>query len=286
MYFNDHIKYVFFKYSNLHSSQCGFILRTVMKLNCRVGEMKDQIAIVTGAAGKIGSAICLKLHAAGVKLVLLDLNAKKCEELKAYISQQGGIAISFHGDICDPIFIDGVIQQTLLTYGRIDILVNNAGMGSAMKPLWEVDLADWEKDLRINLNSQFLMCKAVIPSMLKQGYGRIVNVASSAGMEGHALSGGYSAAKAGVIAMTKTLGKELAQKGIVVNAIAPALIETDMLNADWFNEEVKQNLLSRIPMGRLGKAEEVAEMVDFLASPKVSFSTGAVFDLSGGRATY
>ncbi|RLL21813.1 SDR family NAD(P)-dependent oxidoreductase [Acinetobacter chengduensis] len=248
--------------------------------------MEGQVAIVTGAAGKIGSAICLRLLAEGCRLVLVDLNTKRCAELKAEIESLGGMAITCIGDLLNPSFFDQVLELTLSNFGQINILVNNAGMGSEMKPLWEIDITTWEKDIAINLTSQFLMCKAVIPHMIKQGYGRIVNIASSAGMEGHALSGGYAAAKAGVIAMTKTLGKELAQKGIIVNAIAPALIETDMLNADWFDVEVKNNLLSRIPMGRLGKAQEVAEMVCFLSSSKVSFSTGAVFDLSGGRATY
>ena len=155
-----------------------------------------------------------------------------------------------------------------------------------MVPLWEIELETWRRDLEVNLTSQFLMLKAAIPVMIERGYGRIVNTASAAGMEGHALSSPYAAAKGGVIAMTKAVGKELAKKGVLVNAIAPALIGSGMLDQPWFDEETKKQLLGRIPMGRVGEPEEVAEMVFFLASPALTFSTGAVFDLSGGRATY
>ncbi|TCB73341.1 SDR family NAD(P)-dependent oxidoreductase [Acinetobacter sp. ANC 4173] len=248
--------------------------------------LNDRVAIVTGAAGSIGREICFKLMREGANLVLVDLDEKACQKVQDEISALGGKAIIVIGNVCEEAFAEEVKQQSIDHFGRIDILVNNAGKGSAMKPIWEIDYSDWEQDIKLNLGSQFLMCKIMIPPMIAQSYGRIVNIASSAGMEGHALSGGYAAAKAGVITLTKTLGKELAKSGVIINAIAPALIETKMLQQPWFSIEVKQSLLDRIPMGRLGQPHEVAEMVNFLVSDKVSFSTGAVFDLSGGRATY
>lgn len=190
------------------------------------------------------------------------------------------------GDVTDSELPARAVALAQEAFGGLDILVNNAGMGSGMVPLWEVEPETWRRDLEINLTSQFMFIRAAVPVLIERGYGRIVNTASAAGMEGHALSGPYAAAKAGVIAMTKTLGKELAQKGVVVNAIAPALIGSGMLEQPWFSGEVKRTLLERIPMGRVGEPEEVAEMVAFLSSPALTFSTGAVFDLSGGRATY
>lgn len=248
--------------------------------------LDGQVAIVTGAAGGIGHSTSGLLARDGAAVVVVDLNSEKVQQVAEAIRGAGGRAIALAGDVSDPMLGIRALALAQEHFGRLDILVNNAGMGSAMAPLWEIEIDDWRRDVELNLTSQFLMCRAVVPHMIGAGYGRILNVASAAGMEGHALSGGYAAAKAGVIAMTKTLGKELAQKGVIVNAIAPALIESGMLKADWFSDEVRTQLLSRIPMGRAGKPEEVAEMIAFLVSPSVSFSTGAVFDLSGGRATY
>ncbi|ADZ90912.1 SDR family NAD(P)-dependent oxidoreductase [Marinomonas mediterranea] len=248
--------------------------------------LENRVAVITGAAGSIGREVCLKLNMEGAKLVLVDIDVESCNKLKDEIHNLGGNCIVVIGDLCSDGTPNRIRDSALNAFQRIDILINNAGSGSEMKPIWEMEFSDWERDIKQNLSSQFLMCKAIIPQMLKQSYGRIINVSSSAGMEGHALSGGYAAAKAGVIAMTKVLGKELAKTGVIVNTIAPAVIETKMLQKEWFNEDVKNSLLERIPMGRLGQPSEVAEMINFLASEKVSFTTGAVFDLSGGRATY
>lgn len=249
-------------------------------------DIRGQVAIVTGAAGGIGAATVAKLASGGAHVVCVDLNPEAGDDLAAQIEKTGGSAVALAGDVTDPALADSAVQLAYNRFGRIDILVNNAGTGSAQVPLWEIELETWRRDIEINLTSQFLMCKAVVPAMVKAGYGRILNVASAAGMEGHALSGGYAAAKAAVVAMTKTLGKELAKSGVIVNAIAPALIGSGMLDRPWFTAEVKEGLLSRIPMGRVGEPEEVAEMIAFLTSPALTFSTGAVFDLSGGRATY
>lgn len=248
--------------------------------------VEDQSAIVTGAGSGIGRATAFKFAEQGVAVLCLDLQEESCETVAAEIRDRGGKALAFAGDVGDPDLAMKAVAATLESFGRLDILVNNAGLGSEQVPLWEVEPETWSRDLQVNLTSQFLFCKAAVPHMMEAGYGRIVNVASAAGMEGHILSSPYSAAKAGVIAMTKSLGKELAKTGVIVNAIAPALIGSALLNEPWFSAEVRDHLLSRIPMERVGEPEEVAEMIAFLTSPAVSFSTGAVFDLSGGRATY
>ncbi|MEV4899825.1 SDR family NAD(P)-dependent oxidoreductase [Citricoccus sp. NPDC055426] len=248
--------------------------------------LAGQIAIITGACGGIGAATARRFVRDGAHVVCLDLRQDALDELVGQITEAGGSAVGLAGDVTDSELPARAVALAQEAFGGLDILVNNAGMGSGMVPLWEVEPETWRRDLEINLTSQFMFIRAAVPVLIERGYGRIVNTASAAGMEGHALSGPYAAAKAGVIAMTKTLGKELAQKGVVVNAIAPALIGSGMLEQPWFSGEVKRTLLERIPMGRVGEPEEVAEMVAFLSSPALTFSTGAVFDLSGGRATY
>lgn len=247
---------------------------------------RTEVALITGASGGIGRATAHRLVADGVAVLAIDIAEDRVAALVDELAAAGGRAVALAGDVTDPTLATRAVQLATAELGQPTILVNNAGIGSAQVPIWEVDPEDWRRDIEINLTSHFLMCRAVIPGMIDAGYGRIVNTASAAGMEGHPLAGGYAAAKAGLVAMTKTLGKELAQTGVIVNAIAPALIGTPMLEAEWFSDEIKRMLLERIPMKRLGRPEEVAEMIAFLASDRVTFSTGAVFDLSGGRATY
>lgn len=246
--------------------------------------LTGNVAIVTGGGGSIGRATVQRLREAGADVVAVDLSLEAMQPLLVD-ELPGGIELK-QGDVLDEDLPAAVVARAIERFGKVDLLVNNAGMGSELKPLWEIDLATFKRDLDINLTSQFSFIHAVVPHMIAGGYGRIVNVASQAGMEGHALSGGYGAAKGGVIALTKILGKELADKGVIVNAIAPALINSGMLNQPWFTEEMKQSLLGRIPMGRLGEPEEVAEMIAFLCSPAITFTTGSIFDLSGGRASY
>jgi 3-oxoacyl-[acyl-carrier protein] reductase len=180
--------------------------------------------------------------------------------------------------------VDAAAAATVKHFGKIDILCNNAGIAGVTKKLWEMTPEEWRTVIDVDLNSVFLCCRAVVPFMMQQQYGRIVNTASIAGKEGNPNASHYSTAKAGVIGLTKSLGKELAQTGVIVNCFTPAVIQTDIL------KQVAQShidyMLSKIPMGRFGKVDEAAAMVAWLASEDCSFTTGAVFDLSGGRATY
>lgn len=176
------------------------------------------------------------------------------------------------------------VEAAVAAHGPFDVLVNSAGIIGPGKPLWELTDEEWGRTLAVNLNGTFHCCRAVVPGMLQRGWGRIVNLASIAGKEGNPHAAAYSTSKAGVIGLTKSLGKELATSGVLVNAVAPALVETPMAAA--IAPHLRQYLIERIPMGRLGRAEEVAEVIAWLASERCSFSTGAVYDVSGGRATY
>jgi 3-oxoacyl-[acyl-carrier protein] reductase len=187
---------------------------------------------------------------------------------------------NFQLDVSDGPAVNAAVAEV----GPVDILINSAGVIGPNKPLWEVTDDDWQSTFSVNVNGVFNLCRAVVPAMREKGWGRVVNIASIAGKEGNPNLAAYSASKGAVIALTKALGKELATSGVLVNAIAPAVIETPM-NANN-TPEVLAYMLSRIPMGRIGQADEVAALVAWLVSDEVSFSTGAVYDISGGRATY
>ncbi len=191
---------------------------------------------------------------------------------------------AFKVDVSDLAAVEKTRDATLAAFGKIDILVNNAGIAGVNKTVWETDLDEWRKVLRINLDGPFICCKAIAPAMISQGYGRIVNIASIAGKEGNPNAAHYSASKAGLIALTKSLGKELAQHDIMVNAVTPAAARTAIF--DQMTQQHIDFMLSKIPKGRFVLVEELAAMVAWLASEDCSFSTGAVFDISGGRATY
>ena len=221
-------------------------------------------AMVTGGESGLGAACVARLRADGVEVISVDL----------------GGSPDFVLDVSDTEAVNRVVAEA----GPIDIVVNSAGIVGPNKPMWEVGDVEFEKTLDVNLGGTFRVCRAVIPGMVERGWGRIVNIASMAGKDGNPNLGAYSASKAGVIGLTKSLGKELATTGVLVNAIAPAVIATPL--NDNTAPEVLAHITSLIPMKRVGRPEEVAALVSWLCSDEVSFSTGAVYDISGGRATY
>jgi len=229
-------------------------------------DLKGRTAIVTGGLIGIGAAIVERLEASGAKVAVWDVNdADKT-------------------DVTDPAAIRRALDKTLKQLGRIDILVNNAGIAGPTMPVVDYPIDQWKKVIDIDLTGPFLCCRAVVPHMVKAGYGRIVNIASVAGKEGNPNAAAYAAAKGGLIAFTKALGKELAQSGVLVNCITPAAAQTAIL--DQVTPEFAKFMLSKIPMGRFVKVEEIAAMACWLASDDCSFTTAGVFDISGGRATY
>jgi len=241
---------------------------------------KGRTAIVTGAASGLGKAAAARIVAEGGQVVLWDLNAEALEAAKA---DTGAIA-TFALDVSDQAAVTAAARGSKDALGKIDILINSAGITGATVPVWEFPVDSWLKVMDINLNGLFYCCREVIPFMLDNGYGRIVNVASVAGKEGNPNASAYSASKAGVIGLTKSLGKELAQKGVIVNALTPATFESPIL-AQLPQSQVDY-MRGKIPMGRLGEVDESATMVTFMASEECSFTTASVFDTSGGRTTY
>ncbi|WGD49162.1 SDR family NAD(P)-dependent oxidoreductase [Bradyrhizobium sp. CB1650] len=244
-------------------------------------DLNGRVAIVTGGAQGFGRAIAERFIASGAKVAIWDFDSSLAETAAKAI---GGDVRVFKVDVTDTAAVETARDATLAAFGKIDILVNNAGIAGVNKSVWETDLEEWRKVLRINLDGPFICCKAVVPTMLKQKYGRIVNIASIAGKEGNPNAAHYSASKAGLIALTKSLGKELAAHDILVNAVTPAAAKTAIF--DQMTQQHIDFMLSKIPKGRFVLVEELAAMVAWLSSEDCAFSTGAVFDISGGRATY
>jgi 2-dehydro-3-deoxy-L-rhamnonate dehydrogenase (NAD+) len=236
---------------------------------------------VTGAASGIGAAVAQRLARDGFCVAVTDVNEPAASEMASAI---GGDAFAVSLDVSREAGFRAAIQAVLARVGRINALVNNAGIAGQSAPCWELPEGEWERVLGIDLSGVFYGCRTVLPHMLERGSGRIVNIASIAGKEGNPNAVPYSAAKAGVIGLTKAIAKEVATRGIYVNAVTPAVIETPIL-AQVSDEHVRY-MVSRIPMGRTGRPEEVAALVSWLCSEECTFSTGAVFDISGGRATY
>ena len=246
-------------------------------------DLTGRVAAVTGGAQGIGRAVVERMLDSGAHVAIWDRDEKLAEQTASELVGRGKIEV-FKVDVTDVQAVDAARDATLSAYKRIDILVNNAGISGPNKPTWEYPPKDWNQVIAINLTGPFHCCRAVVPSMIKNKYGRIVNVASIAGKEGNPNAPAYSASKAGLIALTKSLGKELAQYDIAVNCVTPAAARTAIF--DQMTEEHINYMLAKIPRNRFVLVEEIAATVAFAASAECSFTTGSIFDLSGGRATY
>ena len=247
----------------------------------RMFDLTGRAAIVTGAATGIGQAIAIRLAAAGATVAVVDLNLPGAQQVSAALPNQ---AFAVQADVADAASVGRAVDAVLQQTGKIDILVNNAGIAGPAAYIWEQTDENWQRNIAINLTGVFNFCRAVIPHMRKRSYGRIVNVASIAGKEGNPRMTPYSATKAGVIGLTKALGKEVATEGICVNAVSPAVVHTQIL--DQLTPEQVAYMTDRIPMRRTAKPDEIASVVHFLASSECSFVTAQCYDASGGRATY
>jgi 3-oxoacyl-[acyl-carrier protein] reductase len=243
--------------------------------------LSGQVAVVTGAAAGIGETIARRLARAGATVAVADIDFVAAT-LVADSMMKPHFPLEL--DVTSSASVTNVVNSIIQQHGRIDVWVNNAGIGGRAVPIVEQTDEDWARVVAINLNGVFYCCRAVMPHMLKRRYGRIVNIASIAGKEGNPNMTGYSATKAAVIGLTKSVAKEVAKEGICVNAVSPAVVRTKIL--DQLTEEQVSYMTARIPMGRTGTTEEIAAVVHFLASPDCSFVTGQCYDASGGRATY
>ncbi len=234
-------------------------------------DFSGRVALVTGAASGIGAAVARRLSSSGAQVAALDL-----QPVDGYFSVQADISRSSE--------VNAAVARVEQELGRLDVLVNSAGIPGRSLRTVDVDDDEWQRVLGINASGSFYLSRAVLPGMVERGYGRIVLLASIAGKEGNPMAAAYSASKAAVIALAKAIGKDVAGTGVLVNAIAPAVIQTPIL--EGISEQHVEYMLQRVPLGRMGTADEVASLVAFLASEELSFSTGATFDISGGRATF
>lgn len=246
-------------------------------------DLQGRVAIVTGGARGIGLAVARRMVASGAAVSIWDADPAKAEESRAALAADGAVSAQVL-DLADEAAVAEATARTLAAHGKIDILVNNAGITGGNMPVTEIPAAQWRRVVEVNLTAPFLVCQAVVPHLVANGWGRVVNVASVAGKEGNPNAAHYSASKAGLIGLTKSLAKELAQKNVLVNCVTPAAAKTDIFHQ--MTEAHIAFMLSKIPMGRFVEVEEIAALICWLSSPDCSFSTGAAFDISGGRATF
>jgi NAD(P)-dependent dehydrogenase (short-subunit alcohol dehydrogenase family) len=246
-------------------------------------DLKDRVAIITGGARGIGYAVAQRVLISGGSVSLWDCDGARLAQASSKLSAFGKVSTAAI-DLTRDEEVQAALKDAVSRFGKIDILVNNAGITGGNGATWEIDPKIWRRVIEVNLIAPFLVARAVVPQMLSQGYGRMVNVASVAGKEGNPNASHYSASKAGLIGLTKSMAKELATKNILVNCVTPAAARTEIFNQ--MKQEHIDYMLSKIPMSRFVEPEEVAALICWLASEECSFSTGAVFDISGGRATY
>ena len=246
-------------------------------------DLKQRVAIITGGARGIGYAAAERMLQSGAIVVLWDVDADAAVQAVASLSAFGTVSAD-HVELTDEYSVTVATEAVIRRHGKIDILVNNAGITGGNAKTWELEPEIWRRVIEVNLVGPYLTCRSVVPDTLKNGYGRIVNIASIAGKEGNPNASHYSASKAGVIALTKSLGKELATSNILVNCITPAAARTEIFNQ--MKQEHIDFMLSKIPMNRFLEVKEAASLIGWLSSEDCAFSTGAVFDISGGRATY
>lgn len=251
-------------------------------------DLSGQSAVVTGGATGIGFAVAKRLVQSGSSVCLWDLDQRALDGAVAGLEterkEERQIFFGVIADISDPQAVENATQEACEQFGSIEIIVNNAGISGPNMPTWDYPIEEWRRVIDVDLTGTFIVCRAIVQRMRERNYGRIINIASVAGKEGNPNAPAYSAAKAGVIGLTKVLGKELAKSGIVVNAVTPAAVRTAIF--DQMTQDHVDFMLSKIPMERFGEPEEIAAAVAWLASRECSFTTGAVLDLSGGRATY
>jgi 3-oxoacyl-[acyl-carrier protein] reductase len=246
-------------------------------------DLQGRVAVVTGGARGIGYAAAERLLSSGAKVAIWDINGERARASAAQLSPLGTVSVNVV-ELTDEPAVQAAAAETVKAHGKIDIVVNNAGITGGNGTTWELDPKVWREVIEVNLIGPYLVCRAVVPHMLAAGYGRIVNIASIAGKEGNPNASHYSASKAGLISLTKSLGKELAKSNIMVNCVTPAACETEQ-----FGQMTQQHIdymRSKIPMDRFVTPEEIAAMIAWLSSEDCSFTTGGVFDISGGRAVY
>lgn len=246
-------------------------------------DLNNRVMVVTGGARGIGYAVAQRALRSGAAVALWDIDAERLERSRTELAELGSVS-TVTVELTDEASVEAAAQRTVQTHGAIHALVNSAGITGGNGLTWELPVDMWRRVIEVNLIGCYLTCRAVVPRMIEQGYGRIVNIASVAGKEGNPNASHYSASKAGLIGLTKSLGKELATKGVLVNAVTPAAAKTEIF--DSMSQQHIDYMLSKIPMNRFLMPEEAAAMIVWLSSEDCAFSTGSVFDLSGGRATY